>query len=145
MEFLPPQAISLRTNPQFNEKWLQQKLTEDPALLGLGELVVKDVERRQLGAGRLDILLSDPESLTWYEVEIQLGSTDESHVIRTIEYWDLERRRYPQYDHFGDELPAQCRSIQQLTGWFAVSLHTRSLVPGWPESYDRQANSSAGS
>jgi hypothetical protein len=32
-------------------------------------------------------------------VEIQLGATDESHVVRTIEYWDLERRRYPQYDH----------------------------------------------
>ena len=24
---------------------------------------------------------------------------DESHIIRTIEYWDIERRRYPQYDH----------------------------------------------
>ena len=32
-------------------------------------------------------------------VEIQLGSTDESHIIRTIEYWDIERRRYPQYEH----------------------------------------------
>src|SRR5207249_3663808 len=28
-----------------------------------------------------------------------LGATDESHVIRTIEYWDIERRRYPAYDH----------------------------------------------
>ena len=34
-----------------------------------------------------------------YEVEIQLGSTDEAHIIRTIEYWDVERKRYPQYDH----------------------------------------------
>lgn len=34
-----------------------------------------------------------------YEVEIQLGATDESHIIRTIEYWDIERKRYPQYDH----------------------------------------------
>jgi hypothetical protein len=34
-----------------------------------------------------------------YEVEIQLGSTDPSHIIRTIEYWDIERKRYPQYDH----------------------------------------------
>ncbi|MBW2062963.1 MAG: hypothetical protein JRI95_15580, partial [Deltaproteobacteria bacterium] len=34
-----------------------------------------------------------------YEVEIQLGSMDESHIIRTIEYWDVERKRYPQYDH----------------------------------------------
>jgi predicted transport protein len=32
-------------------------------------------------------------------VEIQLGSTDEAHIIRTIEYWDLEKKRYPQYDH----------------------------------------------
>ena len=45
------------------------------------------MERRQPKAGRLDLLLSDPESLTRYEVEIQLGSTDESHIIRTIEYW----------------------------------------------------------
>ena len=29
----------------------------------------------------------------------QLGKTDESHIIRTIEYWDIERKRYPQYDH----------------------------------------------
>jgi hypothetical protein len=29
-----------------------------------------------------------------------LSSTDESHLIRTIEYWDVERKRYPQYDHY---------------------------------------------
>ena len=34
-----------------------------------------------------------------YEVELQLGATDEAHIIRTIEYWDIERKRYPQYDH----------------------------------------------
>jgi hypothetical protein len=34
-----------------------------------------------------------------HEVEVQLGSTDESHIIRTIEYWDIERKRYPQYEH----------------------------------------------
>lgn len=36
---------------------------------------------------------------TRYEVEIQLGPVDESHIIRTIEYWDVERRLYPQYKH----------------------------------------------
>jgi hypothetical protein len=51
-------------------------------------------------AGRLDLLLHDPNPDTprRYEVEIQLGKTDESHIIRTIEYWDLERKRYPQYE-----------------------------------------------
>jgi len=32
-------------------------------------------------------------------VEIQLGKTDECHIFRTIEYWDLERKRYAQYDN----------------------------------------------
>jgi len=49
-------------------------------------------------AGRLDLLLQDSESPRRYEVEIQLGKTDENHIIRTIEYWDIERKLYPQYE-----------------------------------------------
>jgi predicted transport protein len=60
---------------------------------------LKDKERIQPRAGRLDLLFQDVESTRRYEVEIQLGSTDEAHIIRTIEYWDVERKRYPQYDH----------------------------------------------
>jgi hypothetical protein len=33
-------------------------------------------------------------------VEIMLGETDESHIIRTIEYWDNEKRRWPQRQHY---------------------------------------------
>lgn len=44
-------------------------------------------------------MLQDPDSQRRYEVEIQLGSTDESHIIRTIEYYDIEKKRYPQYEH----------------------------------------------
>ena len=50
-------------------------------------------------AGRLDLLLQDLETKRRYEVEVQLGATDEAHIIRTIEYWDIERKRYPQYEH----------------------------------------------
>ncbi|MFF0176037.1 hypothetical protein [Micromonospora profundi] len=99
MEFRKAVPVNLRTHPILNEKWLQGLLAEDPSLLGLGDLVVKDVERRQPRAGRLDLLLHDPETLTRYEVELQLGATDEAHIIRTIEYWDIERKRYPQYEH----------------------------------------------
>jgi predicted transport protein len=49
-------------------------------------------------AGRLDLLLQDSDRRR-YEIEIQLGATDETHIIRTLEYWDIERKRYPQYDH----------------------------------------------
>jgi hypothetical protein len=90
------QSINLR---ELGERWVQEHVADDPALLGLGDLVLKDKERRQLRAGRLDLLLQDPETLKRYEVEIQLGATDESHIIRTIEYWDHERKLYPQYEH----------------------------------------------
>src|SRR6266496_506009 len=73
--------------------------SSDPSLLGLGDLVLKDRERLHPKAGRLNLLLQDAEANRRYEVEIQLGATDESHIVRTIEYWDIERKRYPQYDH----------------------------------------------
>jgi predicted transport protein len=97
--YLKPEKISLRSHPELSEKWVQERIAEDPTLLGLGELVLKDKERIQPRAGRLDLLFQDVESTHRYEVEIQLGSTDEAHIIRTIEYWDVERKRYPQYDH----------------------------------------------
>jgi predicted transport protein len=43
--------------------------------------------------------MQDPDTNRRYEVEIQLGKTDENHIIRTIEYWDIEKKSYPQYDH----------------------------------------------
>lgn len=99
MKYEKASRFSLKAHAEYNEKWLQQKITEDVGLLGLGDLDVKDVERRQPHAGRLDLLLFDPDTNTRYEVEIQLGATDETHIIRTLEYWDNERRRFPQYEH----------------------------------------------
>lgn len=99
LEYVKPKSIPLRTHAELDELWVQDRIAEDPSILGLGELIVKDKERVQPRAGRLDLLLQDPESNRRYEVELQLGKTDESHIIRTIEYWDIERKRYPQYDH----------------------------------------------
>ena len=99
MDLHKAKHISLKNHSTLTERWLHQQLIEDPSLLGLGDLEKRDSERRQPGAGRLDLLFSDLENLTRYEVEVQLGAMDESHIIRTIEYWDIERRRFPQYEH----------------------------------------------
>lgn len=101
LKYIKPSRVLLKNHPDFSEKWIQDRIADDPLLLGLGDLTLKDKERIQPGAGRLDLLLQDAEGLCRYEVEIQLGRTDESHVIRTIEYWDIERKRYPQYEHVG--------------------------------------------
>ena len=99
MQFIKPDRITLKTHPELTERWVQERIADDPSILGLGDLTLKDKERIQPRAGRLDLLLQDPETDRRYEVEIQLGRTDESHIIRTIEYWDIERKRYPQYEH----------------------------------------------
>lgn len=97
--YVKPERLWLREHKELTEKWVQNLIAADPSILGLGDLVLRDKEREQPRAGRLDLLLQDPDTKRRYEVELQLGSTDESHIIRTIEYWDIERKRYPQYDH----------------------------------------------
>lgn len=99
MNYKKAERVFLKNYPTLNEKWVQDRLAEDPSLLSLGDIILKDKERLQPRAGRLDLLFQDADDAIRYEVEIQLGKTDESHIIRTIEYWDIERKRYPQYDH----------------------------------------------
>jgi hypothetical protein len=99
MKYVKPERFFLKTHPELSEKWVQELVAADPSILGLGDLVLRDRERIHPRAGRLDLLLQEPESARRYEVELQLGATDEAHIIRTIEYWDIERKRYPQYEH----------------------------------------------
>lgn len=98
IEFERAERLSLKAHPELDEKWVQDLIAKDPSIIGLGDLELRQKERIQPHAGRLDLLLQDSEDRR-YEVELQLGSTDETHIIRTIEYWDIERKRYPQYDH----------------------------------------------
>lgn len=99
MKHVKLKSISLKRHPTLNERWVQDIIAADPLILGIGDVILKDKERRQAGAGRLDLLLQDNDGHGRYEVEIQLGNVDEQHIIRTIEYWDLERKKYPMYDH----------------------------------------------
>lgn len=98
MELKKVEAIGLRA-AGLDEKWLQDRIKDDPSLLGLGDLEIAGREHRQPFGGRIDFLMRDAETETYYEVEVMLGTLDESHIIRTIEYWDVERQRRPQYDH----------------------------------------------
>jgi len=123
LKYSKAEVIELKNHPDFSEAWVRERIEEDPSILGLGDIAVKDVERRQPRAGRLDLLLVDPETNRRYEVELQLGAADESHIIRTIEYWDIERKRYPNYDH--------CAVIiaENITGRFlnVISLFNSSI------------------
>jgi len=81
------------------EGWLQDQIEKDPSILGLGDLEVVRREKTQSSGGRLDFLLQNSDDDSMYGVEVMIGETGASHIIRAIEYWDLERRRWPKRPH----------------------------------------------
>ena len=93
------QPVSLKNHPDIKEDLIQKYIYDNPDVLGLGELLPIQRERVQPSGGRIDILMNSADEQIRYEIEIQLGATDPNHIIRTIEYWDNEKKRYPQYDH----------------------------------------------
>ena len=100
MNYVKSRKIVLKDHPELNEKWLQEQIEEEPSILGLGESVeLIQSERRQSSGGRLDLLLKDSESEKRFTVELQLGKCDPDHIIRTIEYWDIERKEHPQLEY----------------------------------------------
>ena len=54
-------TISLKNHPEYDERWLHNAIAEDPSILKLGDIIVKDKERIHAGAGRLDILLQEAD------------------------------------------------------------------------------------
>lgn len=84
-----------------DEYWLQDSITRDPSLLGLGPVAIKAKELRQHSnrGGRLDILAYDAALDTYYEIEVMLGECDADHGFRTLDYWARERLRTPNARH----------------------------------------------
>lgn len=99
LSFVRAEVVSLKTSPEFSEKWVQGRICDDPSILGFGDVELVGSEKSLPKAGRLDLILHDEQLNRRYEVELMLGATDPSHIIRCIEYWDVERRRYPAYEH----------------------------------------------
>lgn len=62
LKYAKPERIWLKDHATLDERWLQERSGEDPSLLGLGDLVLKDKERPQPRAGRLDLLLQDADT-----------------------------------------------------------------------------------
>ncbi len=84
----------------YDEYWLQEQIWNNPSCLQLGELEAIQKEKIVSSGGKLDILLKNPIDDSMYEVEVMLGETDPSHIIRTIEYWDLIKKKWSQRQHF---------------------------------------------
>jgi hypothetical protein len=62
LKYTKHEPISLRKHPDFSEVWLHDRIADDPAILGLGDLDVIQREKVQFAGGRLDMLLADTEN-----------------------------------------------------------------------------------
>ena len=81
------------------ERWLLARIRECPEVLGLGDLVL-DEARTRSSAGRLELVLHDPDANRQYDVALQAGATDDRHFLRTVELWAAERKRTPRRRHY---------------------------------------------
>ena len=72
------------------EQSLVERINEDPIVLGLGDL---DLKRASWRSRQISLLLESPAESVLFVVELQLGPTDDRHVIRVVERWSTERKR----------------------------------------------------
>jgi hypothetical protein len=63
-----PELIDIKNNPDITEKIIQDIIADNPSIIGLGDLVLKDKERILPKSGRLDLLMQDPESNRRYGI-----------------------------------------------------------------------------
>jgi hypothetical protein len=49
--YLKPEQLTLKSHAELSERWVQDRIAEDPAILGLGDLVLRGKERIQPRAG----------------------------------------------------------------------------------------------
>ena len=97
--YLKSQRMSLEKNTQLDKSWVKQQIADDPSILELGDLVVRDIDPRITHAGWPDLLLQDSEKARRYVVHLQLGASDETQIIRAIESYDAQEQSLPQYEY----------------------------------------------
>jgi hypothetical protein len=112
------QPISLRRSETLTEKWVQEQIADDPSILGPRRSRSEGQGADSVRRWSARLASAGSGNLKRFEVELQLGATDETHIIRTIEYWDIERRRYPQYEHaaviVAEEITSRFLNVIQL-------------------------------
>jgi hypothetical protein len=97
------------------EHWLAERINDDPAILGLGGL---DVARVSWRLGQVSLLMRSEAGSALYIVELQLGPTDDRHLIRVVERWAVERKRHSTSRCFAvlgaEQFPHRCLNVLQL-------------------------------
>ena len=87
---LSPESSARPRGGANTEQSLVERINEDPTVLGLGDL---DLKRASWRSRQVSLLLESPTELVLFVVELQLGPTDDRHVVRVVDRWLTERKR----------------------------------------------------
>ena len=90
--------ISIK-NKNINEKFVQEYFEENINFLGFTNGILLDKEEIQAGSKRLNMLFQESGTKRCYIVGIKLGNLDKDHIEKTIEYWNLSKKKYPKFEH----------------------------------------------
>ena len=47
MSYVKFDRLNLKSHPEYGELWVQDRIAEDPSILGFGDVILKDKERIQ--------------------------------------------------------------------------------------------------
>src|ERR1039457_4572772 len=87
---LSPGSLARSRGGANAEQSLVERITEDPAVLGRGDVNLKRASWR---SRQISLLLESPAESVLFVVELQLAPTDDRHIMRVVERWLTERRR----------------------------------------------------
>jgi hypothetical protein len=87
---LSPESSARPRGSANAEQSLVERISEDPTVLGLGDL---DLKRASWHSRQISLFLESPTESVLFVVEVKLGPTDDRHVIRVVERWSTERKR----------------------------------------------------
>ena len=83
LKYTKPETDWLKAQAELNERWRQDRIAEDPSILGIADLVLRKRERIQSRAGRLDLLLVDDGRVTHLSERSSTGTWRRSAIRRT--------------------------------------------------------------
>ncbi len=127
--------ISILHHPLLDEKWIAQKITDDPLLLGLGDIKKTGKPEIQEDWHRVSLSFEDKKFGRRYDTLIQCGPANEDDIVSIIEHWDCERQNSLRYDHIGviaaEEFPDRFLNVLGVLNRFipitAVKLNALAL------------------
>ncbi|MCP3681382.1 MAG: hypothetical protein GY861_01710 [bacterium] len=97
-KYLSARQVELKSTGR-DEQWIRNVINNDPSILRLGELKVVETNEMRASGAEGNFLMGNADDSVRYEIGVTLGKLDESTIIRTIEYWDIERKRFPSLQH----------------------------------------------